>query len=114
MRMVAMGRPSTHMVKAILDDLAPLGAVEARAYFGGIAFVLDGRQFAMHLGDEFYLRVNDDTRQQFIDRDSEPFRYDTTNGERVVRAYYSAPSDVLADASLLLEWAERAVAAARK
>ncbi len=109
-----MSRLSDDQVSQILDDLAPLGGVEVRPYFGGIAFVLDGRQFAMHLGDEFYFRVNDDTRQQFIDRGSEPFRYDTKNGERTVRAYYRAPDDVFDDPGLLTDWAQLAIIAARK
>lgn len=109
-----MTKPNDDYLSQILDDLAPLGAVEARPYFGGIAFVLDDRQFAMHLGDEFYLRVNDDTRQKFIDHGSEPFRYDTRNGERTVRAYYRVPDEILDNPDLLAEWAQSAVVAARR
>ena len=109
-----MSKRSDEWRRRILDDLAPLGAVEARSYFGGIALVLEGRQFAMHLGDEFYFRVDDDTRQQFIDRGSVPFRYDTKNGERTVHAYYSVPSDVSEDPARMLEWATDALAAARR
>lgn len=109
-----MSKPSNARVEQILDDLAPLGGVEARSYFGGIAFVLDGRQFAMHLGNEFYFRVNDDTRKRFIEYGSEPFRYDTKTGERIVQAYYRVPAEVDENPALMLEWAADAVSAARR
>jgi DNA transformation protein len=108
-----MTAASPKLVAELLARLSPLGAVAPRRYFGGVGLVLDEVQFAFVMGRSIYFAVDDRTRPAYQARRSRPFLYETRNGIRVVEAFYRLPKTVLGDSEALVEWGDRAVAAAR-
>ena len=101
-------------VDFISELLEPLGPLTSVRFFGGHAFKLDGAQFAMVMGNTLYLRVDDETRPAFQGAGSQAFSYATKKRRVMVESYYAAPETLLDDADALVDWARRAVAAARE
>ena len=100
-------------VDFISELLEPLGPLTSGRFFGGHAFILDGAQFAMVMGNTLYLRVDDETRPAFQDAGSKAFSYATKKRRVMVESYYAAPETLLDDADVLVDWARRAVDDAR-
>jgi DNA transformation protein len=68
--------------------------------------------FALIADDTLYFKVDDSTRPEFESRNMDPFRPYGPDGE--VMQYYCVPAEVLEDAEALADWAERAIAVARR
>lgn len=98
----------------VLDQLGELRDVVARRMFGGFGLYLDGTFFGLIDADEVYLRVDDETRDDFVAHGMPAFRPVRSQPERVSNAYYQLPGAVLDDRELLAVWAQRAVTAARR
>ena len=93
--------------------LAPLGAVSARAMFGGWGFHLDGRMFALAAFETFYIKADVANRADFESRGLAPFRYES-QGKVSAMSYFQPPSEALDDRDLLCEWARKGVEAAAR
>ena len=98
-------------LRAIVDELAAIGPISERPYFGGVALLFDGRQFAFVMGRTLYLATNDANRIKMRSRGCQPFEYATRSGVRTVEAYYDIPADILGQPNLLVEWASTAISA---
>jgi len=105
-------RPN-EFVNHLLDLLEPLGPVSARRMFGGHGIYLDRTMFALVAGDTLYLKVDDESRAEFVAAGLEPFRY-ARQGKSYQMSYHAAPEDALEDAELLRDWARKAVDAAMR
>jgi DNA transformation protein len=103
----------SEFVAHILDLLAPLGEVKARALFGGHGIYLKGKMFALVARDTFYIKADDANRAEFESRGLTPFQYDA-RGKLHTMSYYEPPAAALDDSALLCEWARRGLAAARR
>lgn len=97
----------------VLDDLAPLGPIQLRPYFGGVALAHDGGQFAFVMGTTLYVAATGDTRPTMRSHGGRPFQYPTRTGTRTVEAFYDTPTEIVADPDRLLEWTRAAIAARR-
>jgi DNA transformation protein and related proteins len=96
----------------VLDQLQMVGAVTAKAMFGGIGLYRAGTFFGLMDDDALYFKVDDSTRGEFEAAGCKAFR---PYGEgSYSMQYYEVPAEVLEDRSALREWAEKAVAVARK
>jgi DNA transformation protein len=96
----------------VLEQLQIIGAVTAKPMFGGIGLYRAGSFFGLMDDDALYFKVDDSTRGDFEGAGCQPFR---PYGEgSYSMQYYEVPADVLEDRSVLREWAEKAVAVARK
>jgi DNA transformation protein len=96
----------------VVEQLQIIGAVTAKPMFGGIGLYRAGTFFGLMDDDALYFKVDDSTRRDFEDIGCQPFR---PYGEgSYSMQYYEVPADVLEDRSVLREWAEKAVAVARK
>src|SRR5262245_56870569 len=94
----------------VLDQLAGLGDVTAKAMFGGLGLYCGDRFFAIVAGDVLYLKADDETRPWFERIGSRPFApYPDRPG---TMQYYEVPIAILEDADDLLRRARGAVAAA--
>ena len=104
-------RTSNAFAAFVVDQLAELENVTARAMFGGVGLYCDGVFFGIVAGDVLYLKTDDLTRPAFLRRRMKPFMPygKKTRGEH---RYYSVPLDVLESPPALCEWARSAVAAA--
>ncbi len=90
----------------VLDQLASLGAVRARAMFGGHG-LYHGQEFfgIVHRG-RLYFRTDARTRPDYVARNMPPFQ---PNPRQTLAAYYEVPADVLDDAEILANWAQTAL-----
>ena len=99
----------------LLDMLRPLGAVSARAMFGGGGLYLDGQMFALIFDDTLYLKADAETKGDFEARGLDPFTYEIEGRPGAVEmSYWEAPPELLDDADELCTWAGRAWQAARR
>lgn len=101
-------------VRHLHEQLAPLGEVECRRFFSGWGFRRAGVQFAVVLRETLYIVVDDRLRQELVAIGSEPFSYTEKSGPVTVERFYAAPEDCLDDAEALIDWANRAIAAAAR
>jgi DNA transformation protein len=86
--------------------------VRGRSMFGGVGIYSGDLFFALIDDDTLYFKVDDSTRSDFESRNMEPFRPYGSDGEGM--QYYCVPGEVLEDAEALGDWAERAIAVARR
>ena len=94
----------------VLDQLAGVSGLRARAMFGGVGLYAGHVFFGILAGDVLYFKVDDATRPAFEVAGSSPFR--PYEDRATTMPYYSVPIAVLEDAVMLGEWAARAVAVA--
>lgn len=95
----------------VLEQLAGLGRLRARRMFGGVGIYSGESFFALIAADTLYLKVDDDSRADYLRRGMSPFRpyRDRPQWEM---GYYAVPSDVLEDAEEMTAWARKALRAA--
>jgi DNA transformation protein len=103
----------SEFIAHILDLLAPLGEVKARAMFGGHGVYLDGKMFALIADDTFYVKVDDVSRPEFESHGLAPFSYDA-RGKVHTLSYYEPPAAALDDSAELCAWARHGLDAARR
>jgi DNA transformation protein and related proteins len=103
---------NNEFVRYALDQLRGLGVVTSRKMFGGAGLYLEGTIFALIAYDTLYFKVDDANRPDYEGAGMEPFQpFDETS---YVMSYYEVPIDVLEEADELVEWAKKALAAARR
>jgi len=86
--------------------------VRGRSMFGGVGIYSGDLFFALIDDDTLYFKVDDSTRPDFESRNLDPFRPYGPDGE--VMQYYCVPVEVLEYPEALGNWAERAIAVARR
>ena len=111
--MTASKRAEDPFARRVTRLLQPLGPVRARRMFGGHGIFLDDLMFALIAFDRLYFKVDAETKARFAAADGEPFVY---QGKRkpVEMSYWTLPSNASGDPGELLDWAELALAAARR
>jgi DNA transformation protein len=97
----------------VADQLAPLGEVEIKRMFGGAGLYFDGKMFGLIDDDTVFLRVNDETRPEFVARQMPAFHPVRSDPNKVSENYYQLPVEVLEDSDALVTWARRAIVAAQ-
>jgi DNA transformation protein len=97
----------------IADILAPLGPVQMGRLFSGHGFKLDGFNFAMLLRSTLFLRVDEALAADMDKAGAKPFRYSTAKRSVTVASYRGVPEELLDDQDQVVDWARRAVAAAK-
>ena len=91
----------------VLDQLSPLGDVEARPMFGGAGFYLDGEFFGILYKERLYFRVSADTIEHYTSRNMKPFEpFEGRQGQS--RGYYEVPLEVVESPADLVTWARAA------
>jgi len=102
---------SSNYLGYVCEQLAGLGGVSSRRMFGGAGLYCDEFFFALVDNDTLYLRVNDANRADYTSRGMSQFR-PYPDSPQFSMSYYETPADVLEDATELVAWARRSVAAA--
>ena len=95
----------------VLDQLAGLGGLRARAMFGGVGLYADEVFFGILAADVLFFKVDDTNRREYQTAGSSPFK--PYADRAMTMPYYNVPIVVLEDAVMLGEWAARAVAVAK-
>jgi len=101
----------SEFVEFVLELLAPIGAVRARAMFGGFGIYRGDTFFAIIVEDKLFFKTDHVTRGEFTVRGLSPFTY-TMRGKSVSMQYYEAPPVVFEEAEAMQYWAQQAVSAA--
>ncbi len=103
----------SEFITYLLEQLAPLGDVRARAMFGGFGIYRGERMFALVADDALYIKVDDVSRAEFEARKLLPFRYET-RGETKLMSYWQPPAEAMDDREMLCEWAQKGCEAAER
>lgn len=107
---MARAEPSA-FVRHIQDELSGIGAVQLDRFFGGWAYLLADKRFAVSIKDRLYFRVDRALKDALVAEGCQPFSYAKGGKTVVVHRFYEAPQDCLDDRDALLHWANRALAA---
>jgi len=105
---MASSHLDNEFVESLLEQLALIGNVRARAMFGGHGIYHADTMFAIVVDDIFYLKADNVTRPQFIARGLNPFSY-VARGKTVTMQYYEAPPELFEDEEAMLHWARQAI-----
>jgi DNA transformation protein len=105
---------SEEFLEHLKDGLRRVGTVSVRRMFGGAGIYVDGRFIAIVDKDVVYLKTDDATRGDFDAEGCGPFVYHTKHGPGRLDSYRRMPERLLDDADELAEWAQRALAVARR
>jgi DNA transformation protein len=97
-------RTPPEFVAEMVDRMAPLGPVSARAMFGGWGLSIDGLTFAL-IADGLYLKADDLSRARFEAAGLAPFR--PFADRPTVLSYYPMPDAALDDQGAFLDWARQ-------
>jgi len=98
-------------VEFVLERLAPMGAVRARAMFGGYGIYDGAVIFAIIVDDTLYFKADELTLPAFAARGLKPFTY-AARGKAMTMQYYEAPPEVFEEPEAMRSWAQQALAAA--
>ena len=97
----------------ILEQLGrSVAGIRARNMFGGVGIYGGEFFFALIDDDTLYFKVDESTRPEFEARGMGPFQPYGEDGETM--GYYRVPDDLLEDAEILGQWAEKAISVARR
>lgn len=95
------------------EIFSELGSINTRKMFGGYGIYHDGVMFGLIADDTLYLKVDESTKQQFIDKDLTAFEFDKGN-KKVQMSYYQVPEEIYDDPDAAIYWAKLAYQAALK
>jgi DNA transformation protein len=98
-------------VSYLLELLQPVPGVTAKRMFGGYGLFREGLMFGLVADDTIYLKVDDQNRADFVERELGPFVY-IKEGKPMPMSYYQAPGEALDNPDDMVEWAEKAYQAA--
>jgi len=105
---------SAEFSEHLRDLFGPLGAIEMRRMFGGAGVFLDDAMFALVIGDVLYMKADPDLAAAYAEAGSEPFSYDTRDGQRTLTGFMSLPDSALDDPEEALDWARRSLGPAER
>jgi len=95
----------------VLDQMAFIHGLNARAMFGGYGLYQDELIFALIINDMLYLKVDDATQSEFEAKGLRPFSY-AARGRTVTMQYHEAPAEVFEDIDEMRYWTNKALQAA--
>ena len=100
-------------VDHIVEFLQPLGAVRAKRMFGGHGVFAKDRMFGLVADGVLFLKVDDSNARDYEARGLDVFMYQR-GGREIAMSYRRAPEEGLDQPEVLVEWARKALAAARR
>ena len=95
----------------LMEQLQWVGPISGRRMFGGYGIFLEGLMFGIVFDNTLYLKVDEDSKSDFVSLGLPPFIY-SRGAKDVALSYFQAPEEALDDSEMLITWANRAYAAA--
>lgn len=92
--------------------LSALGPVRVKRMFGGHGLYVDEVFIAIIVGDDLFLKTDDESRPAFVAAGCRPFEFQTADGKKVAMSYWSAPAEAMDSPAQMLPWARQALASA--
>ena len=96
----------------VLEQLAGVTSVRARAMFGGVGLYAGEVFFGILAADTLYLKVDDTNRGRYEAAGMAPFK--PYADKAMTMPYYQVPAGVLEDGDELAAWARAAVRVAER
>lgn len=91
----------------IVDLMQSIGPVNSRAMFGGFGIFLNGIMFGLIADNVLYLKVDNESENEFKDLGLEPFMYNK-KGKEIKMSYFQAPEGAIEDDEEMYFWATKA------
>ena len=98
---------NNEFISFLLEQLEPMGPVEARGMFGGFGIYRQGLMFGLVSQDTLYLKADEVNRAEFEEKGLPPFTYER-RGKALTMSYYQAPPEAMDQSDELCKWAQRA------
>lgn len=92
----------------VLDQLAALPGLDARAMFGGHGLYCGEVFFAVLFKGRLYFKTTISSRVEYARRGMKPFR---PSAKQSLKRYYEVPAEILENREALVQWAREAIAA---
>ncbi|MEN9657438.1 MAG: hypothetical protein RL571_903 [Pseudomonadota bacterium] len=99
-------------IEYLLEQLAGLGVLRAKAMFGGYGFYCDEIFFAIVVNDILYIKADSQSKEEFTLLGLTPFSYYKKDGTAQSMAYYPLPDSTLEEQEEMMIWAKKGIAAA--
>lgn len=93
-------------VEFVEDQLRSLGDINVKRMFGAYGLYSGSDFFGIIDDGRLYFKIDDVTRQKYIDMGMGPFR---ATPRQTLKTYYEVPVDVLEDDAELTAWAKDAI-----
>jgi DNA transformation protein len=100
--------PGDSLKDFVLDQLAALPGLRARAMFGGHGLYAGPKFFGILFEGRLYFKVSAGTRGAYEARGMGPFTYQMT-ARTITMSYYEVPADVLENREEVIAWARAAL-----
>lgn len=98
-------------VSYVVELMQSIGPVRARGMFGGHGIFLEELMFGLVADNILYLKADDETVNEFMEKELEAFTY-YKKGKEFKMSYYQAPEEALEDSEEMNVWANKAYGAA--
>lgn len=95
----------------IVDLMQSIGPVSVKAMFGGYGIFLKGIMFGLIADNVLYLKVDQETENEFINMGLQPFTYNK-KGKEFKMSYFQAPEGAIEDGDEMNLWATKAYSSA--
>ncbi len=92
----------------MLDQLADLHNITARAMFGGFGLYQRAKFFGIIHNGRLYFKVMMTTVSRYQEAGMKPFR---PNAKQTLKSFYEVPVDVIEDPEALTSWAKQSIKA---
>ncbi|HEX9241840.1 MAG TPA: TfoX/Sxy family protein [Anaeromyxobacter sp.] len=96
----------------VLDLLAPVGEVTARAMFGGHGIYAEAVMFGLLDDDELFLKTDDATRATFVEAGCRQWHYVNKKVRMENTGYFRPPDEAHEDPEAMAPWARLALESA--
>jgi DNA transformation protein len=103
---------SQEFMDFVVGQLSGFGEVTIRRMFGGAGLYLSGVFFGVIDDDRLYFKVDDATRNDYIEAGMSPFK--PYGEEGYAMSYYEVPESALENPEQLSAWALKAADVARR
>jgi DNA transformation protein len=100
--------PGDSLKDFVLDQLAALPGLRARAMFGGHGLYAGAKFFGILFEGRLYFKVSARTRGAYEARGMGPFTYQMP-ARTITMSYYEVPADVLENREEVIAWARAAM-----
>jgi DNA transformation protein len=105
---------SGRFLDAVRDALGFVPELRVKKMFGGAGLYAGETMFAIAMEDMLYLKSDAGTAAEFEARGLPPFVWRDRTGREIEMSYRQAPEELWEDEDVAREWAEKALAAARR
>jgi DNA transformation protein len=101
----------SEFVNYLHEVFQDFGSIRTRKMFGGHGIYHDDIMIGLVTDDTLYFKVDESTKQEFIDKDLSAFEYSKDN-KKIQMSYYLAPEEIYDEPDEAVYWAKLAYQAA--